>query len=87
MALVVLVMQLKRKVTNAQATLVESLRLFKPETVLGWHRELVRCKWTFKPSQQPGRPPIDRALERWIVQLARDNPRLGYDKLEGDAGS
>src|ERR1700674_5675673 len=23
------------------------LRIFQPETVFKWHRELVRCKWTY----------------------------------------
>jgi hypothetical protein len=82
--LVALVMRLKKKATNAKAAIAESLRLFKPETVVDWHRALVRYKWTFKPSQQPGRPPIDQELEHWIVRLARDNPRMGYDKLEGE---
>jgi putative transposase len=58
--------------------------LFKPDTVLGWHRELVRRKWTFKQRRKPGRPPIDEDLERWIVRLAQDNSGLGFKKLEGE---
>jgi putative transposase len=57
--------------------------LFKPATVVGWHRELVRRKWTFERSSR-GRPRIDAELESWIVQLAKDNPRLGYGKLQGE---
>jgi putative transposase len=60
------------------------VRLFKPATVIGWHRELVRRKWTFKQKSQPGRPPIDAELEQWILRVARDNPGLGYDKLKGE---
>src|SRR5687768_9005035 len=77
-ALVVLVMRLQRKVANAKATLAKSLHLFKPETVLGWHRELVRRKWTFRSTQKPGRPVITGEIEGWIVQLAGENPRMGY---------
>jgi putative transposase len=64
--------------------LAESVRLFKPDTLIGWHRELVRRKWTFKQGRKPGRPPIDAELERWILQVARDNPGLGYEKLAGE---
>jgi hypothetical protein len=28
--------------------------IFKPDTVLGWHRELVSRKWTFKRKGKPG---------------------------------
>src|SRR5713101_1245549 len=30
-----------------------------PQTLLRWHRELVRRKWTYRSSGKPGRPPID----------------------------
>src|SRR5712691_2837002 len=36
----------------------------RPETLLRWHRELIRKKWTYKKwtykrSGRPGRPPIE----------------------------
>ncbi len=37
--------------------------LFKPNTVLKWHRELVRRKWTFTRRCTSGRPSI-RSLKR-----------------------
>jgi putative transposase len=80
----VLAGRLKDKASNAREALAESVRLFKPDTVIGWHRALVRRKWTFKQGRKPGRPPIDSELEGWIVQVARDNPGLGSEKLEGE---
>ena len=44
----------------------------------------MRRKWTFKQGRKPGRPPIDSELEEWILQVARDNPGLGFEKLEGE---
>src|SRR6266511_3165274 len=32
-----------------------------PTTLLRWHRELVRRKWSFRRGRRPGRPPLDRA--------------------------
>src|SRR6266568_2904469 len=29
-----------------------------PGTLLRWHRELVRRKWTYGRAQKPGRPPL-----------------------------
>jgi putative transposase len=83
-ALVALVMRWKGKATKAQRQLKHSLLLFKPETLLDWHRELVRRKWTYTRERQAGRPPLDREVEQWIVRIAQENPILGYDKLEGE---
>ena len=82
--LVALTTRLKEKAGGANDRLSESVRLFKPATVIGWHRQIVRLKWTFKSRGNPGRPPIDPELESWILRVARENPGLGYDKLEGE---
>jgi hypothetical protein len=76
-----LAVRMKNKASNAREALAESVRLFKPDTLGGWHRAIVRRKWTFKQGRKPGHPPIDSELEGWILQVARDNPMLGYDKL------
>ena len=82
--LVALVLRLKQKASHSRQALEDSVRLFKPATVLGWHREIVRRKWTYQQKNQSGRPPIDAELEQWILRVARDNPGLGYDKLKGE---
>lgn len=64
--------------------LEEVVLLFKPDTVLRWHRELVRRKWTYKRTQLGGRPCIAPTLEELIIQLARENPRWGYSKIHGE---
>jgi putative transposase len=83
-ALAALTVRLKDKATNARTALKESMRLFKPDRGIGWHRAIVRRKWTFKQERKRGRPRMDRELEGWILQVARDNPTSGYDKLEGE---
>ena len=45
-----------------------------PQTLLRWHRELVRRKWTQFPAR-PGRPAIDAELREPVLGLARENPR------------
>jgi putative transposase len=54
-----------------------------PSTLLRWHRELVRRKWTFK-HKRLGRPPIDPALVALICRMARENPRWGYMRIKGE---
>src|SRR5438445_7914848 len=42
--------------------------IVRPETLLRWHRELVRRKWTFKAERRPGRPALDREATDLIVR-------------------
>jgi putative transposase len=82
--LAMLAVRLKERARNGRVALEASVRLFKPATVIGWHRAIVRRKWTYQQRSKPGRPPIDAELERWILQVARDNSGLGYERLAGE---
>ncbi len=57
------------------------LRIFQPETVFRWHRELVRRKWTRQARDQRGRPRTNQEIERLIVRLARENRGWGNLKI------
>jgi len=54
-----------------------------PRTLLRWHRELVRRKWTYR-RRRPGRPPLDPETVELIVRMARENPRWGYLRIRGE---
>jgi putative transposase len=58
--------------------------LITPATLLRWHRELVKRKWTYRPSGRPGRPPLDAAVRALIFRLARENPRWGCVRIGGE---
>jgi putative transposase len=45
-----------------------------PQTLLRWHRELVRRKWA-QPRRSPGRPTVDLQVRQLVLRFARENPR------------
>jgi transposase InsO family protein len=69
---------------DARQGLHQVMLIFKPDTLIRWHRELVRRKWTFKRKAKPGRPGISSEVEVLILRLAKENPRWGYDKIQGE---
>src|SRR3990172_4879973 len=56
----------------------------RPETLLRWHRELVRKKWTYRRRGRPGRPPVEPRVRDLILRLGRENPRWGYQRIRGE---
>ena len=55
-----------------------------PQTLLRWHRELIRRKWTYKRKDRGGRPPLDPATRELIIRLARENRRWGCVRIQGE---
>src|SRR5712691_4080470 len=53
------------------------------QTLLRWHRELVRRKWA-QPRRSPGRPPVDRRIQELVLRLAGENPGWGYPRIAGE---
>ncbi len=82
-ALAVLAAKLTAAGSSVRHRLGQIVLVFKPETLLKWHRELVRRQWSFTSRRTGGRPSITAALEALILRLARENPRWGYSQLHG----
>ena len=84
LALAVLTAKAARLVNGPGRRLGEFVLLVRPETVLRWHRELVRRKRTFARRRPGGRPPIPAEHEALIVRLAGENPAWGYRRIHGE---
>ena len=57
--------------------------LVTPATLLRWHRELVRRRWTY-PRKPRVRKGLDPAVVELVLRLARENPRWGYLRICGE---
>ncbi len=55
----------------------------RPDTLLGWHRQLVRRRWTYA-GRRPGRPGVSEGIRELVLRLARENPRWGYQRIVGE---
>ena len=56
------------------------LILFKPETVIGWHKKAFKFYW-MKKSKRPGRPKISPATIALIKRIHKENPLLSPEKI------
>ena len=54
-----------------------------PQTLLRWHRRMIAGARTY-PHRGHGRPPLDEHAQQLIVRLATENPRWGYQRIQGE---
>jgi transposase InsO family protein len=57
-------------------------RLVQPATLLRWHRDLVRRRWTYP--HRRGRPGVAPELRDLVLRLAKENPTWGYRRVHGE---
>jgi hypothetical protein len=64
--------------------LEESAAVAKPDTLLAWYGKLIANRFDgSKFRQRVGRPRMDEEAERLVVQMAKENPSWGYDRIRG----
>ena len=59
--------------------------LVSPDTVLRWHRDIVRRRWAARSMHgKTGRPATRRNIRALALRLARENPGWGYRRIHGE---
>jgi hypothetical protein len=57
-------------------------KLFTPDTILRWHRDLIAGKYDGSQDRMSlCRPPISEEIQL-VIRLKEDNPRLGYGEYD-----
>jgi putative transposase len=70
--------------TLGRKALAEICSIVTPETILRWHRKLIAEKWDYSDRRKnQGRPSMDKETVELILQMARENPAWGYNRIQG----
>jgi transposase len=64
----------------------QGLRLLvTPDTIVRWHRDIVRRRWAARSIRgRTGRPTTRRNIQALVRRLARENPGWGYRRIHGE---
>jgi putative transposase len=59
--------------------------LVTPDTIVRWHRDIVRRRWAARSVHaRSGRPATRRNIKALVLRLARENPEWGYRRIHGE---
>jgi hypothetical protein len=58
--------------------------IFKPETLVRWHRSGFRLYWRWKSRRGVGRPAVPADIRDLIRAISRDNPLWGAPRIHGE---
>jgi putative transposase len=64
----------------------QGLRLLvTPDTILRWHRDIIRRRQAARSMRgKTGRPATRRNIRALVLRLARENPSWGYRRIHGE---
>jgi putative transposase len=59
-------------------------RIVTPATIVRWHRDLVKRRWTQPRGPRSGGRRTEPELRRLVLRLAAENPSWGYRRIHGE---
>ena len=63
---------------------MEVTTIVTPDTILGWHRQLVAQKWDHSERRQekPGWQSVRQVIVNLVLGFAKENPSWGFDRIQ-----
>src|SRR5262249_18728699 len=62
-----------------------ALIVVHPDTVIRWHRDWLRRRWTRRSClRHGGRPPIEQQIRALVREMATANPLWGAPRIHGE---
>ncbi len=65
-------------------SLLDSIVIVRPDTVVRWHRRGFRAFWRWKSRSRPGRPRIPGEVRDLIREVSLANPLWGAPRIHGE---
>src|SRR5450756_677738 len=65
-------------------SILQVVMIFRPETLVRWHRAGFRCYWRWKSRPLGGRPQIETELRVLIRRMSVENPLWGAPRIHGE---
>jgi hypothetical protein len=65
-------------------SVLDTLTIVRPETVIRWHRAGFRAWWRWKSRSRGGRPKIPIEIRRLIRDVSVANPLWGAPRIHGE---
>src|SRR6516165_8674171 len=65
-------------------SLLDTVQVVQPETILRWHRAGVKALWRWRSRNRAGRPRIDRELRELIRRMSMENALWGASRIHGE---
>jgi transposase InsO family protein len=65
-------------------SLLDAPIVFKPDTLLRWHRTGFRLFWRWKSRRQAGRPALAADTRSLVRRISRENPLWGAPRIHGE---
>src|SRR5260370_22651530 len=65
-------------------SLLDASIIFKPKTLLRWHRTGFRLFWRWKSRRRPGRPALPADIRSLVRRISRENAFWGAPRIHGE---
>ena len=65
-------------------SLLDAAIIFRPETLVRWHRGGLRLFWRWKSRRRAGRPAVPTGIRSLVRRMSRENPLWGAPRIHGE---